>query len=336
MYGDNAQGKTNILESVYLCSTTRSHRGSKDREIIRMDEKEAHIRLRLEKREIEHCIDMHLKKKKAKGIAIDGIPIRKSSELIGLVHVVFFSPEDLSIIKNGPAERRRFMDMELSQLDRVYLHNLTQYNKVMLQRNNLLKQIGFNSNLLDTLEIWDLQLAEYGRHLIARRREFLQELEPTLQRIHNRLSGGKEDLTLLYEMDCGEDTFLDKIKQARDRDLYLKTTTVGPHRDDMTFLIKDINLRRFGSQGQQRTAALALKLAQIDILKQKTKDSPILLLDDVLSELDRHRQNYLLESIQQIQTLVTCTGLEEFVKDSINIDRIFRVVEGTITEEDIK
>ena len=166
LYGDNAQGKTNILEAVYVCSTTKSHRGSKDREMIRFGEEESHIKLNVRKSGVPCRIDMHLKKNKAKGIAVNGVPIRKASELFGIVNVVFFSPEDLNIIKNGPSERRRFLDLELCQLDKVYVHNLVQYNKVLLQRNRLLKELNFRPEYEETLDIWDMQLVQYGKELI--------------------------------------------------------------------------------------------------------------------------------------------------------------------------
>lgn len=333
-YGDNAQGKTNILEAIYLCSTTKSHRGSKDREIIQLQKEESHIRLFTEKDNISHKIDMHLKKNKSKGIAIDGIPIKKSSELLGFINIVFFSPEDLSIIKNGPSERRRFIDLELCQLDKVYLYNLTKYNKIISQRNNLLKQISLNRSLLDTLEIWDEQLIACGMELIQAREQFIEQLNTIVYEIHKKLSGGKEELFVKYEPNVTTDVFRDKLKKVIERDIQMKMTTVGPHRDDIMFMIKDIDIRKYGSQGQQRTSALSLKLAEIELVRRTIKDEPILLLDDVLSELDRNRQTYLLDSIDNIQTFVTCTGLEEFVNKRITINKTFRVVEGTVTEDD--
>ena len=173
LYGDNAQGKTNLLEAVFVCGTTKSHKGSKDKELVSIGKEEAHIRLHLTKKEMTHRIDMHLKKNKGKGIAIDGIPIKRSSELLGLLNVIFFSPEDLRIVKNGPAERRKFIDMELCQLDQVYLHDLKEYNKILMQRNKLLKQISFQPSLEDTLDIWDMQLLQYGESIIKRRRQFI-------------------------------------------------------------------------------------------------------------------------------------------------------------------
>lgn len=333
LYGDNAQGKTNVLEAVYLCTTTKSHKGSKDRDMIKMGQNEAHIRMIVEKNKICHTIDMHLKKHKSKGIAIDSVPIRKSSELIGVVPIAFFSPEDLSIIKNGPGDRRRFIDMELCQLDKIYLYNLTKYNKIMAQRNNLLKQIGFKRDLLDTLSIWDEQLVDYGKKIIERREQFIEELNQILCSIHRKLSGQKENLELRYAHNVSANAFLDKLNQTQERDITLKMTGTGPHRDDIIFLIKDVDIRKFGSQGQQRTAALSLKLAEIELLKETVKDNPVLLLDDVLSELDRNRQNYLLESIEHIQTIVTCTGLEEFVNNRVKMNQIYKVVDGTVSVE---
>ena len=336
LYGDNAQGKTNILEAIYLCSTTKSHKGSKDKELIKLDREESHIRMVIEKNKINHTVDMHLKKNKTKGIAIDGIPIRKSSELIGLVNVVFFSPEDLSIIKNGPAERRRFIDMELCQLDKIYLYNLTKYNKILNQRNNLLKQIPHNRSLSDTLSIWDEQLITYGNSIIVRRKAFIDELNEIIGFIHDRLSGGREELSVHYDTNVDDTIFAKKLEQSIEKDILLKTTGVGPHRDDIRFMIKNVDIRKFGSQGQQRTAALSLKLTEIELLRKTVKEEPILLLDDVLSELDRRRQNYLLESIKNIQTIVTCTGLEEFVNDRLKINKIYKVVDGTVTAESEK
>ena len=247
--------------------------------------------------------------------------------------MVFFSPEDLGIIKDGPGERRRFIDLELCQLDKIYLHNLVSYNKVLNQRNNLLKQIGFNSSLLDTIQIWDDQLEQYGKGIIRTRREFLQELGEIIQNIHKELSGGAEELTIRYEPNVPEEELGDKLKRNRERDLALKMTNSGPHRDDMGFFLASGDIRRFGSQGQQRTAALSLKLAEIELVKYLVKDYPILLLDDVLSELDGSRQEHLLAGINHIQTMITCTGLEDFISHRFQIDKIYKVVEGTVTGE---
>lgn len=331
LYGDNAQGKTNILEALYLCSTTKSHRRSRDREIIRFRCDEAHIKLVVRKKDVPHRIDMHLKKSKSKGIAIDGIPIKKASELFGIINIIFFSPEDLLIIKNGPSERRRFMDMELCQIDKLYVHNLLNYNKIVNQRNKLLKDLSFyfDKNLYDTLDIWDIQLADYGNKIIKRRESFIRQLNEIIEAIHNRLSGGKEKLCLRYEPNVPANVILKELAVSRERDIKLKTTSVGPHRDDLGFYIKDMDIRRFGSQGQQRTAALSLKLSEIELVKNVIKDTPILLLDDVMSELDSKRQNQLLESLDGIQTIVTCTGLDEFIEHRVDVNKIYKIISGT-------
>ena len=333
LYGDNAQGKTNILESIYVSGTTKSHRSNKDREIIKLGKDESHIRMFVNRDNVIHKIDMHLKKNKPKGVAINGIPIKKSSELFGIVNIILFSPEDLSIIKNGPAERRRFIDLELCQLDKVYLYNLTSYNKIINQRNNLLKQISFNPKLMDTLSIWDMQLVEYGRKIIERRKLFIEQLNDIVFHIHSKLSGDKEHLIIKYEPNVLVEEFESKLQNNLQKDISLKLTNIGPHRDDISFLNDTIDLRKFGSQGQQRTAALSLKLAEIELVKKIIKDKPVLLLDDVLSELDRKRQNYLLNSISDIQTIITCTGLEEFITNRLSLDKIYHVVNGTVTNE---
>ncbi|MBE5961491.1 MAG: DNA replication/repair protein RecF [Lachnospiraceae bacterium] len=334
LYGDNAQGKTNILEGVYLCATTKSHRGSKDREVIMLEKEESHLRMIINRDGIDRRIDMHLKKNKPKGVAIDGIPIKKSTELFGIINVVSFSPEDLSIIKSGPGERRRFIDMELCQLDRFYLHNLMNYNKVLNQRNNLLKQIGFNRSLLDTIYVWDEQLIEYGKQVVDSRQKFVDELRDVVKDLHSRITCGKETLEVFYEPNTDVEQFVDRLGKSLERDIVLKSTSVGPHRDDLRFQINGIDIRKYGSQGQQRTSALSLKLAEIELVKKRVKDQPILLLDDVLSELDRHRQHQLLDSIADIQTIVTCTGLEEFVKVRSATDNVYQVVNGEVFRQE--
>ena len=294
-FGDNAQGKTNLLESIYVSGTSRSHRGSRDKELIRFGEDEAHIRLFFQKDSLSHRLDVHLKKNKNKGIAVDGVPVRRSGELLGMMHIVFFSPEDLSIIKEGPAGRRRFLDMELSQIDE--------------------------------------QLLTAGQFLIKKREEFVQFLDEMMARIHSQLTGGKEQMKVEYEKNVSAEEFREQLYSRRNKDISSGTTTAGPHRDDLRFKVGGIDIRKFGSQGQQRTAALSLKLSEIRLIEQVTGEKPILLLDDVLSELDAGRQSWLLESIQDIQTLISCTGLDDFVNSRISLDKVFRVTEGRVQEE---
>ncbi len=335
-YGNNAQGKTNILEAVYLSGTTKSHRGTKDRDMIRFGENESHIETVVEKRGMSYKIDMHLKKNSPKGIAIDKLPIRKAGELFGIINIVFFSPEDLNIIKNGPSERRRFIDLELSQLDKIYLNNLSNYNRIINQRNHLLKDLreaGRQENLIQTLDIWDMQLVQYGNEIIKKRKEFIGKINEIISYTHKKLTGGKENIELVYEPGSGSLSLEDALKKNREKDMRFKNTSVGPHRDDICFMTKELDIRRFGSQGQQRTAALSLKLAEIELVKSVIHDTPVLLLDDVLSELDKYRQNYLLDSIHDIQTLITCTGMDEFINHRFSINKVFHVFNGQVVKE---
>lgn len=336
LYGNNAQGKTNILEAVYACCTTKSHRGSKDKEMIRFGAEESHIKLKVKKNSVPYRIDMHLKKNRAKGVAVNGIPIRKASELFGIVNVVFFSPEDLNIIKNGPAERRKFIDMELCQLNKLYVHSLSSYNRVLIQRNKLLKELSFRPEYEETLDAWDAQLSRYGREIVQCRSKFILQLNQLIYKIHWKLSGEKEKLKIAYDPNSSADLLEENIFRSRELDKRQKTTLRGPHRDDIGFFIENIDIRRFGSQGQQRTAALSLKLSEIELVKKLVRDYPILLLDDVLSELDGERQSHLLSAIGHIQTLITCTGLEDFISHQFPIDELFHVVNGTVAKENKK
>ncbi|WP_026509011.1 MULTISPECIES: DNA replication/repair protein RecF [unclassified Butyrivibrio] len=339
LYGDNAQGKTNILEAIYLAATTKSHKGSKDKEIISFGKEEGHIRTIIERDGAEYRVDMHLRKSKSKGIAIDGQKIRKASDLVGRCNVVFFSPEDLSIIKDGPAERRRFMDMELCQLDQIYLENLAKYNKLITERNKVLKDMFEHPENSVLLDVQDKQLLEYGSVIIKSRDKFIKDLCEIIDPIHTKLTGDREKLRIYYEPNVTVEEYEDKLKSSRQKDIYLKQTTIGPHKDDFSFNVRtenvpeEIDIRKYGSQGQQRTASLSLKLSEIEIVKRSKKENPVLLLDDVLSELDSNRQNYLLNTIGNIQTIITCTGLDEFVNNRFEINKIFRVVNGSIPEE---
>jgi len=338
LYGDNAQGKTNALESVYMCCTSKSHRGSKDKEIISIGKNEGHIKIIVMKDEVPYRIDMHLRASRNKGIAINGVAIKKVTELFGIVNVVFFSPEDLSIIKEGPAERRKFIDTELCQSDKIYAYNLSSYVKVLNQKNKLLKDIKFSrdKDLYDTLDVWDMQLAEYGSKIIERRNLFINEINEIIYDIHRDITEEKEIIRLKYEPNFLGNNLYDQLVEKREKDIFYKTTSVGPHRDDIVFYINDLDVRKYGSQGQQRTAALSLKLSEIEFIKKKTNDVPILLLDDVLSELDSKRQKQLLNSIKGIQTIITCTGLDEFIENRINIDNIYRISQGKVIENNLE
>lgn len=330
-YGDNAQGKTNLLEAVYTACTSKSQKSARDREMINFDASEAHIKLNLIKDVMNYRIDMHLKKNSAKGIAVNGVPIRRASELFGIANVVIFSPEDLNIIKNGPSERRKFIDMELCQLNRIYVHELISYNKVINQKNKLLKSAAFGNDIADFLDIYNEQLVRYGSEIIRLREEFTERLGGIIREIHKHITDDAEEIELKYEPDISPESFAEELKKRREQELKNAVSLVGPHKDDISFVLNGIDLRHYGSQGQQRTAVLSLKLSELKISEEMTGDRPVLLLDDVLSELDRKRQNMLLSSINDIQTLITCTGLDDFIDNRFHIDSVYRVSEGHIT-----
>ena len=328
--GENAQGKTNLLEALCCLSCAKSHRTRTDKELIRFGAEGFVLQGEIFSREREFVSRLEVRRGRRKAMSVNKVPAKTASALSAVLGTIFFSPEDLGIIKNGPAERRRFVDMELCQLDSLYLYNLNHYNRIVNQRNKLLKDMYMNPDLKETLGVWDMQLASFGSKIIQRRKLFGEQLNEIIYGIHRKLSGDREELAVHYEPDVEAEDFEEKLRANQDRDIRAKMTSVGPHRDDFSFIIGDIDIRRFGSQGQQRTAALSLKLSEIELVKKIAKDAPILLLDDVLSELDSNRQNYLLGSIGDIQTIITCTGLDEFVKNRFEINKVFKVVNGMI------
>ena len=226
------------------------------------------------------------------------------------------------------------MDMELCQLDASYLHDLNHYNKIVDQRNKLLKDVWQFPQLADTLDVWDDQLVSYGSRIIERRKEFIGDLAQIVAEIHEKLSGGREKLIISYEPNCDASELGERIKDSRSKDIHLRMTSTGPHRDDFSFVGNDIDLRKFGSQGQQRTCALSLKLSEIELVTRMIGEKPVLMLDDVLSELDSRRQNYLMNTIGGIQTMITCTGLDEFVNNRFEIDQLYQIEEGHIKGEE--
>lgn len=322
--GPNATGKTNLLESVYMCGLGGSPRVSRDKDVILWGEKGAYIHLELQKKFRAHTIDMYIDSREKKRVAIDGIPITRLSQLIGTLGIVFFSPDELKLVKDAPAERRRFMDVSLSQQSSSYLFALSRYNAVLTRRNKLLKTLSPGEDLKNSLQVWDVQLAAEGARVVKARYAFARELKTFAAERHLVLSGGKENLSLAYESDApdGEekqiaDVLSQKLFLNYEKDCALQYTTVGPHKDDIKILLDGVDVRKFGSQGQQRTAALSLKLAEIALFADNTGEQPVLLLDDVLSELDEGRRKTLLEQTSSLQTIITCTEYEEEVEANI-------------------
>ena len=227
------------------------------------------------------------------------------------------------------------MDLELCQISRLYYQNLASYNRILNQRNNLLKQIYHNRSLMDTLDVWNMQLVDYGSRIIKERRNFIDMMNEIIGEIHSHLTSGKEKLEIVYECNVDEDKFDETLQEKTEMDIRYSSTQSGPHRDDISFLINGIDARKYGSQGQQRTSALSLKLSEIELVRKSISDTPVLLLDDVLSELDSSRQNYLLNNISDTQTIITCTGLDEFVRNRFTVNRVFEVIAGHVYERSI-
>ena len=333
--GKNAQGKTNLLEAVYLTSIGKSFRTNRLSELIRFGQDYGKVFVETCREDEEGSVELIISKDSKKSAKIDGVKIKKASELLEHVYLVIFSPEDLKIVKEEPEKRRKFIDRELCQIKPLYYDNLTRYHRILMQRNAYLKETQVEPAVLD---IWDRQLAACGSRMMLQRESFIKKINQISSGIHRDITNQKEELKVCYapnvklcETEKEQEEFLyQSFQKSLEQDLRQRATTKGPHKDDLEFFINDINVRSFGSQGQQRTAALSLKLAEIELVRQSIGDEPVLLLDDVLSELDSSRQNYLLDCIKDIQTVITCTGLDEFVNHRFNIDRIFKVTDGTV------
>lgn len=323
--GENASGKTNLLESVYYAGVGKSFKTSKDKELIRWGEKNAYLKLEIEKKFRTNSIEILIDDKGQKRILINKIPITKIGELIGFLKVVLFSPEEMKFIKEIPLERRRFMDISLSQQKKTYYYNLVQYNKILGQRNKLLKDYYGSKGLDNMLEIWDNELAKKAVIIAEEREKFLTELEVIADEKMRQLTFDKEGIKLNYETkinvnsDNPKQDFLKVLEEDREKDFRLLYTNSGIHRDDIKVDVNGVDVRKYGSQGQQRSVALALKLAEIDLFYKKTGEKPILLLDDVLSELDLNRQRQLIEIAGKEQTILTVThyNLENTLKKTV-------------------
>ena len=330
--GDNAQGKTNILEGIYYCAFARSHRTSKDRELINWNSDNALLSVTVGRERLDKRIDISILKDGKKAIQINKIKIKKIGELFGNFNVVMFSPEDLKIIKDSPGVRRKFIDMELCQLNPKYYYNLVQYNKVLNERNSILRNKNINKDILD---VYDMQLVEFGYNIIIDRLEYIKKLNKYSTKIHSDITSGKEKIEFKYistikDLENIKENFYSLLGKNRSRDCERGITSIGPHRDDFTVLINDIDTKSYGSQGQQRTAVLTIKFSSLKIIKELTGEHPVLLLDDVLSELDFSRKRYILSTIGDIQTIITCTGIEDLYEYLDDKSKVFKVKDGEI------
>ncbi|MCR1899241.1 DNA replication/repair protein RecF [Irregularibacter muris] len=335
--GNNAQGKTNIIESIYLMSIGKSHRSSKDKEIIAWGQDHAFLMGKFNTTQGQKTIEIGLSHQRKKLIKRNGIVLEKIGELLGQVNTVLFSPEDLRLIKEGPVERRNFLDREISNLRPQYYYALLEYNKILQQRNHLLKKIKIQPSLRDTLPLWNEQLINMGSKIIQMRLHFLKKINVFTKSLHHEITDGFEKIELFYqstlissleEMQQIKELFGKELKKSENNDIKKGTTTIGPHRDDIKINVNKIDIRSFGSQGQQRTAALSLKLSLIQLIYTETGEFPILLLDDVMSELDQKRQKKLIHSLQEVQTFITCTDLSFLEDIELKEKKIFEIQEG--------
>lgn len=305
-YGENAQGKTNIIESIFLCSLGKSFRAKKDIEMIKLNEKNAIVEIEYEKSDREGKIKIELENKK--NIYLNGIKIKKLSELLGNLNIVIFTPDDINILKGGPQNRRRFLDIMISQLRPNYMHILNLYLKTIDQRNKYLKQIKEENKDEKLLEIWDEKLAEYAIKIYEYRKEFTDKIIEKIKIIHNKITNGKEEIQLEYLTECiNKEKYLYLLKERRKLDIIKGFTTKGIHRDDFMIYINKKEINIYGSQGQNRTAMLSLKLAELQVIYDELGEYPILLLDDFMSELDKNRRKNFLENIKDTQVIITGT-----------------------------
>ncbi|WP_100374338.1 DNA replication/repair protein RecF [Bacillus sp. FJAT-45037] len=341
--GENAQGKTNAIEAIYVLALAKSHRTSKDKELIGWDEEFARLHGQVLRTSGSVELDVVISTK-GKKVKLNGLEQRKLSEYVGAVNVVMFAPEDLNLVKGSPQLRRRFIDMELGQISPIYLHHLGLHNKVLQQRNFLLKDLQIGKGSKEMLDILTEQLVELAVQITKRRFVFLGQLQKWAEGIHRDISRGKEQLKIQYKpsVDVLEEMDLPKMKEVffntyeskKQREIARGVTLFGPQRDDLLFFVNDRDVQTYGSQGQQRTTALAVKLAEIELIHAEIGEYPILLLDDVLSELDDYRQSHLLHTIQQrVQTFVTTTSISGVNHEALNGAAIFQVDQGTITND---
>ena len=336
--GDNAEGKTNSVEAVFLCAFGRSHRTSRDGELIMRGCAGGYVGAELTNGTGSHLIEIKLRDGERKKIFIDRQMASRSGELMGLLNVVMFAPEDLSIVKEGPAERRRFMDMELSQTHPAYYYSLQRYNSALKQRNALLKEP--DRIPPGMLEAWDEQLASLCEDIVMDRCEFIDGLSTIAYDLHRGITAGRESLEVAYQPDIDPDSpegiggeMLRALEKSRAEDMRRGFTTRGPHRDDIGIALSGIDVRTFGSQGQKRTAALSLKLSELALIRELREEAPVLILDDVLSELDEGRQQLLMESMRKCQCFLTCTSLEGLKRAGLGNMRVFRCRGGELLPE---
>ena len=328
-YGQNAQGKTNIIESIFMSSIGKSFRTNKEKELIKFNEEKAMVEINFQKTDRNGNIKIEIGEKKQ--VYLNGIKLKKLSELLGNINIVIFTPDDINILKGGPQNRRKFLDIMISQLRPNYMHLLSLYSKTMEQRNNYLKQIKLENKDENLLDIWDEKLIDYGMKIYEYRKEFIEKLQNKIENIHKEITDEKEEIEIKYFSDATtRQNFINELKSRRKLDIIKGFTTKGIHRDDFVIYINKKEVGTFGSQGQNRTAMLSLKLSELQVIYDDIGEYPILLLDDFMSELDSKRRESFLNNIKDIQVIITCT-------EKLRLENLkyfsYNVVDGEIIEK---
>ena len=340
LYGDNAQGKTNILEAIYLCVSGRSFRAQKERELIKKDEKSYRIKVEYEKKDRIEEIEIEYSEETKKKLRINNVSQTKTGNIIGKLNAVIFSPEDILMIKQGPSKRRKYIDIAISQIRPSYFFYLQKYRKVLIQRNNLLRKKDLKEIDKDTIDIWNERLAEYGARIMKERDSYIKILSKKANTKQEIITDNKEKLIIKYKpsIEINKDKeikeqIIDKLSKCFREDIKRGNTLYGPHRDDIEIEINSMDVKQYGSQGQQRTAVLSTKLAEVEIIKDTIQDHSIILLDDVMSELDDYRRKYLLEGIKENQIIITCTSKESIRKSEEENQKNFFIKQGKCYEQ---
>ena len=310
-YGNNAQGKTNIIEAIFMSAIGKSFRTNKDSELIQFSKNSASIDINYENSDREGKINIEISDKKR--VKINDIPLKKLSEILGKIYVVLFTPDDINILKGSPSNRRKFLNIMISQLRPLYMFALSEYTNAMNQRNTYLKQIKLENRAEDMLDIWDMKLAELGMKIYSYRKEFIEKISEKIQNVHSKITNNNEKIEIAYNFECkNKQEYIENLRENRKIDIIKGITSYGVHRDDFYININNNLISAYGSQGQHRTAILSLKISELQIIYDEVGEYPILLLDDFMSELDNERRINLLENINNNQVIITCTDKNFF------------------------
>lgn len=330
LVGNNAQGKTNLLEAIYFCCIGKSLR-AKDKELVQFEKENGKITLNFQRKFSKSKIEVYLFKKQKKTVKINGLPINRIGQLMGEINMIYFSPDELKLVKETPEDRRRFLDIHLSQMDKNYFYELGIYSKILNSRNKLIKNAKSKEELVDTLPIWNEKLSQSAAKIITKRLEFIEKLKPIVKSVHSFLSDNKEKIDISYSTNISlqddiKMQILQKLENDFEKECILGYTCTGPHRDDIKILLNGKDVKNFASQGQQRSCALSLKLSELELIKNQVGETPIILLDDVFSELDINRRQKLLEFTKDVQTIITCTDIDKSVKNC----KIIKINQGMV------